>query len=146
MTGGGRYDKLIHLLSNGTADFPACGTTIGLERIYDVMNELDMFPALCTKTQILLTIFDENSLSPTLQFAQQLRSEGINVEVYLNEKKNLGKQISYAGKRNIPLIGILGPDEINENIIVIRQSKENQIKVEWTKASDYIRKLLDFQV
>jgi histidyl-tRNA synthetase len=111
ITGGGRYDKLVGVLSG--RDIPCTGTTIGLERIIDVMTELGMTGVTRTATQILVTVFDEDTATESLRLSDELRAAGINCEVYLTPKTTLGKQFGYAEKKGIPLAAVLGPDEIS---------------------------------
>jgi len=127
ITGGGRYDKLVGVLSG--RDIPCTGTSIGLERIIDVMTELGMMGAAKTATQVLVTVFDESTVGSSIQLADELRAAGINCEVYLTPKTTLGKQFGYAEKKGIPLAVVLGPDEIANGkaglkIIETREQKE----------------------
>ncbi|MCP4230647.1 MAG: histidine--tRNA ligase [bacterium] len=127
ITGGGRYDKLVGVLSG--RDIPCTGTSIGLERIIDVMTELGIMGATKTATQVLVTVFDEDTAPASLTLANELRVAGINCEVYLTPKTTLGKQFGYAEKKGIPLAIVLGPDEIASGkaglkIIETREQKE----------------------
>ena len=82
ITGGGRYDELIGSFSK--QGYPATGTSFGIERIIDVMEEFDMFPAAVGKTvtQVLVTIFDAELTQESLKLATILRQDGIRTEVY----------------------------------------------------------------
>jgi histidyl-tRNA synthetase len=127
ITGGGRYDKLVGVLSG--RDIPCTGTSIGLERIIDVMTELGMMGVAKTATQVLVTVFDEGTTAESLHLADELRAAGINCEVYLTPKISLGKQFGYAEKKGIPLAIVLGPDEIASGkaglkIIETREQRE----------------------
>jgi histidyl-tRNA synthetase len=119
ITGGGRYDELIGLFSERS--LPATGTTIGIERIIDVMEELGMFPPAVgqTVTQVLVTRFSAATTLESLRLAQELRQAGLNAELYFPDAK-LGDQIRFALKRGIPLIAILGPDEIQAGVVAVR--------------------------
>ena len=109
ITGGGRYDKLIGLFSG--QDFPATGTTIGLERIVTVMEDLHMFPEnLRTPIQVLVTVFDANTLPYSIAIARQLRQAGIRTDLYTG-KANLRGQFGLANDKGIPLVIVAGPDE-----------------------------------
>ncbi|RMG41658.1 MAG: histidine--tRNA ligase, partial [Methanobacteriota archaeon] len=111
ITGGGRYDKLIGLFSG--QDFPATGSSIGLERIITVMDELNMFPEhLNTSTQVLVTIFDETLVQYSIQIARKLREAGINCDLYTGKSKLRG-QFGLANDKKIPFVVIAGPDEAN---------------------------------
>src|SRR5438067_10754570 len=82
ITGGGRYDELIGMFTDRS--YPATGTTIGIERIIDAMDELGMFPAQVgqTVTQVLVTLFDETLVDASLQMANMLRKGGLKTEMY----------------------------------------------------------------
>ena len=119
LTGGGRYDGLIGLFSKNS--LPATGTTIGIERIIDVMDELNMFPPNLGKTvtQILVTVFDDKTRATSVTLAMELRAAGINTEVWY-DADGLGKQLKYAAAKAIPFALIAGPDEIAANIATLR--------------------------
>src|SRR5581483_1665042 len=119
LTGGGRYDGLIGLFSKNS--LPATGTTVGIERIIDVMEELQMFPSDLGKTvtQVLVTVFDEARRAASLQIAMKLRAAGINAEVWY-DLDGLGRQMKYAAAKGIPFSVILGPDEAAANLVTLR--------------------------
>ncbi len=119
LTGGGRYDGLIGLFSKNS--LPATGTTVGIERIIDVMEDLQMFPSDLGKTvtQVLITVFDEARRAASLKVAMILRSAGINAEVWY-DLDGLGKQMKYAAAKGIPFSIILGPDEAAANAVTLR--------------------------
>ncbi|RMH89427.1 MAG: histidine--tRNA ligase [Calditrichaeota bacterium] len=109
LTGGGRYDRLIGLFSG--QDQPATGSSVGLERIITVMEELDMFPSdLNTPVAVLVTVFDESTRGYSIAIARQLREAGINTDLYTGKSKLRG-QIGLANDKGIPLVVIAGPDE-----------------------------------
>ena len=109
LTGGGRYDHLIGAFLG--QDIPATGVAFGLERIIDVMTQLDMFPEKKTATKVLVTIFDESTVGESLRYTQTLRQAGIPAQHYLQVAR-LKKQFTYADRKKIPFVAILGPDEI----------------------------------
>ena len=108
--GGGRYDNLVGMFSG--KDVPACGFSLGLERIIVVMNERGMFPPalLFSPADVMVTIWDEESIADSIKLAQELRAEGLRVDLYLEADK-LGKQFKYASSRGIPFVAVLGADE-----------------------------------
>lgn len=119
LTGGGRYDKLLKTL--GGVDFPATGSTIGLERIVDVIQELNLWPNLAsTSTRALITVFSPDLLFQSIKIASQLRQENIPAELYINEQEKLDKQLKYADKKGIPYVVIIGPEEQAQNKIKLR--------------------------
>lgn len=130
LTGGGRYDELVGMFLG--KNIPATGTTIGIERIIDVMTELNMLPDSKTKTQVLVTIFNEDSKMASLEITNKLRSAGINTEIFF-DAGGLKKQFKYANKKGIPLVVVLGPDEIAANQISLRNMStgaQERIKIE----------------
>lgn len=128
ITGGGRYDELIGSFSK--QGYPATGTSFGIERIIDVMEEFDMFPTTVGKTvtQVLVTIFDAELAQESLKLATLLRQDGIRTEVY-SRPTRLSTQIKYADTKGIPYAVILGSDELEMGSVAIRNlaSREQQI-------------------
>ena len=108
--GGGRYDNLVGMFLG--QDVPACGFSLGLERLIVLMTEREMFPAslVATPADVLVTIWDEASIADALALAQELRAEGLRVDLY-PEADKLGKQFKYASSRGIPLVAVIGADE-----------------------------------
>lgn len=117
LAGGGRYDELIGLFSG--VDVPATGTTIGLDRIYTAMVQLNMLEDVKTKTQVLVTLFDQDLTDQSIKMAVELRENRINAEIYF-EKANLKKQFTYAHKKGIPYVIILGPDELDRGEVSMK--------------------------
>ena len=97
------------------------GTTIGIERIIDVMEELEMFPPTVgqTVTDVLVTRFSAETTLESLRLAQELRQAGLNAELFFPDD-TLGNQIRFALKRGIPYVVILGPDEIQAGTVAVR--------------------------
>jgi histidyl-tRNA synthetase len=110
LTGGGRYDELIGLFTHQS--IPTTGTSFGIERIIDVMDELAMYPSSIGKTvtQILVTVFNRDLVGTSIRVANELRAAGINAELAL-DADGLGKQLKYAAAKAIPFALIIGPDE-----------------------------------
>jgi len=121
ITGGGRYDNLIGMFSS--TQFPATGSSFGLERILTVMEELNLSPLPPTTTQVLVTLFNPDMVNDALQLAAQLRSGGIKTEVYFQLDK-MKKQLSYASNKGIPLVAIIGPDEQQNNLVMLRNMEK----------------------
>jgi histidyl-tRNA synthetase len=121
ITGGGRYDELLKNL--GGVDFPAVGTSIGLDRVCDVIEELNLWKNWKkTSSKVLVTIFSEQLIDKSLELASKLRASNINVDVYPNCDP-LDKQLKYADKKEVPFVIILGPEEIEKNIITLKELK-----------------------
>jgi histidyl-tRNA synthetase len=109
--GGGRYDELIGLFRGQS--LPMTGVSLGIERILDLMDLLDLYPPSIRKTvvQVLVTVFNDDLQTEALRLAMELRSAGVRAETYMDARKGLGKQIGYADSKGIPLVVIIGPDE-----------------------------------
>ena len=139
ITGGGRYDNLIGLFSG--QPHPAVGTTIGLERIITVMDELNMFPPhLRTPARVLVTVFDPESLPYSIHIAQTLRAGGINCDLYCGKAKLRG-QIGFANDKGIPLVIIAGPDEAEKESLTLKNMETGQQQT--IPLKNVIRKVLD---
>ena len=109
--GGGRYDGLIGMF--GKEQIPACGFSLGLERILVVMEERGMFPpeiAESTAADVMVTIWSEETVTDSLKLANELRASGLRVTVY-PEADKLGKQIKYADSIKVPWVCIIGDEE-----------------------------------
>ena len=104
VAGGGRYDNLIGIFAG--KDIPAVGFAFGFDRLMEAMEELKLFPSELPSTKILVT--NTNNYAPTI--VNTLREEGINTELYLDEK-DLEKQLKYADKKRIPYVLILNEDK-----------------------------------
>jgi len=108
--GGGRYDNLVGMFLG--RDVPACGFSLGLERIIVVMTERGMFPEAVGGGAVdaMVTIWNDGSRGDALVLAGELRRAGLRVDVY-PEADKLGKQFKYASSRNVPFVTIVGDDE-----------------------------------
>ncbi len=117
--GGGRYDNLIGMFSG--QDIPACGFSLGLERILVVMTERGMFPPslAMSPADVMVAMFDAPAAAHTMRVADQLRAHGLRVLVYPDADK-LGKQIKYADARGIPFVALLGQDEIKAGTVTVK--------------------------
>ncbi|MEK7550345.1 MAG: histidine--tRNA ligase [Patescibacteria group bacterium] len=124
ITGGGRYDNLLKTL--GAPDLPATGTTIGLDRVCDVIEELNLWPNLSsTSVKTLVTIFSPETFSQSVELAKILREVNINTELYPEDSAKLEKQLKYADKKGIPYVIILGPEELKNKKIQLKNLKTN---------------------
>ncbi len=108
--GGGRYDDLTGLF--GVPNIPGVGISFGVDRIYDVLEELKLFPAdVHVGTQVLFFNLGEAESKKAFEWLQQLRNRGVRGELY-HESSKFDKQFKYAEKKNIPYIIILGEKEL----------------------------------
>jgi len=122
--GGGRYDGLIGMFSG--ENIPACGFSLGLERILVVMGERGMFPAhvQVSGPDVLVTIFDQPLAAQSLRLAKELRAADLRVELYpeaLRSGKDLGKAFKYADARRARFVTVLGQDEIARGEVKIKE-------------------------
>jgi histidyl-tRNA synthetase len=108
--GGGRYDDLTGLF--GLPGIPGVGISFGVDRIYDVMEELNLFPATVGRSsQVLFFNLGEEAADKSHELAQSLRLDGIRCELY-HEQAKFDKQFKYAEKKHIPWVVIIGPEEL----------------------------------
>ena len=117
--GGGRYDNLVGMFLG--QDVPACGFSLGLERILVVMAERGMFPSslALAPADVMVVHFEGTGPAPALQFAARLREQGLRVLVYPDADK-IGKQIKYADGRGIPYVALLGEDEVKSGTVAVK--------------------------
>jgi len=124
--GGGRYDGLIGMF--GKVQIPACGFSLGLERILVVMEERGMFPpeiAESTPADVLVTIWIEETIGESLRLANELRDASIRVTLY-PEPDKLGKQIKYADSIKVPFVCILGESELAEGRVTLKNMRTGE--------------------
>lgn len=108
--GGGRYDNLVGMFAG--QDIPACGFSLGLERIIVVMTERGMFPETLVNSpaDVMVSIWNEASVQDSISLAQELRRASLRVDLY-PEADKLGKQFKYASERGVPFVAIIGDEE-----------------------------------
>jgi histidyl-tRNA synthetase len=122
--GGGRYDDLTGLF--GVPDIPGVGISFGVDRIYDVMEELKLFPGeVHTGTQVLFFNLGEAEGKVAFSLMQQLRDKNIRCELY-HEPVKFDKQFKYAEKKNIPYVIIIGSKELEEKTCVIKDIRKGE--------------------
>jgi len=129
LAGGGRYDNLIGMFSK--QQIPACGFSLGLERILVVMGERGMFPAHLAgaPADVLVAAFDAATAAAALGVADRLRRVGLRVLVYPEPGKP-GRQFKYADERGIPFVAVVGEDEMASGQVTV---KDLAAKAQWTK-------------
>ncbi|PYS80530.1 MAG: histidine--tRNA ligase, partial [Acidobacteria bacterium] len=125
--GGGRYDNLVGMFSS--RDIPACGFSLGLERIIVVMTERGMFPQDLERAaaDVLVTVWDEESIKDSLAFAGELRrsAPALRVDVY-PEADKLGKQFKYASSRGVPFVVVIGDEERARGEVALKDMKTGE--------------------
>ena len=131
--GGGRYDDLTGIF--GLKGLSGVGISFGVDRICDVMNELNLFPESVNKvstTKILLANFGEAELIHCLDIVSKLRAAGINAEVYPDVVKKIAKQFEYADKKQIPFVAVVGSNEMANNTVMLKNMEngtQQEVKV-----------------
>lgn len=129
--GGGRYDDLTGLF--GVAGIPGVGISFGVDRIYDVLEELQLFPEdLQISTRVLFFNLGTAESKKAFELAQLLRARGISAELY-HEVTKFDKQFKYAEKKNIPYVIIIGEKELEQgscNIKTLASGKQETITYE----------------
>jgi histidyl-tRNA synthetase len=124
--GGGRYDDLTGLF--GVPNVPGVGISFGVDRIYDVLEELKLFPAeIHSGTKILFFNLGETEAAKAFELVQQLRNNNIGCELY-HEKAKFDKQFKYAEKKSIPFIAILGSKELEQGVVNIKNLSTGEQK------------------
>lgn len=120
--GGGRYDDLSGLF--GVPDMPGVGISFGVDRIYDVMEELQLFPAAVgTGTRVLFFNLGITESATAFRCMQQLRQQGVACELY-PESVKFDKQFRYAQKKNIPYAVIIGSEEVAKGTCVVKNLEQ----------------------
>jgi histidyl-tRNA synthetase len=138
--GGGRYDGLIGMFSG--ENVPACGFSLGLERILVVMGERGMFPADLqhAAADVLVAIFDAATIPEAMKLASELRSHGVRAELY-PEPDKLGKQMKYAASKGIPYAAILGGDELARGEVTIKNlTSGEQVSIARAEVAGHLRR------
>lgn len=124
ITGGGRYDNLTGVF--GQSGMSGVGISFGAERIFDVLETLDLYPeSTHSGTQLLFINFGEKALDYILPLLGELRSEGITAEVYPDDAK-MKKQMSYANALSIPYVAFIGDDEIEQHTISVKDMESGE--------------------
>jgi len=124
ITGGGRYDNLTGVF--GMEGVSGVGISFGADRIYDVLNQLNLYPETSVEqTQILFVSFGEKELMYSLPWLGALRAKGINAEIY-PEPAKMKKQMSYADNKKIPFVAIVGETEMNDGKVMLKNMKTGE--------------------
>ena len=104
----------------GMKNMSGVGISFGADRIFDVMNQLDIFPKDSTATtRVLFVNFGEKEEAFCLPVLKTLRAAGINSEIY-PEAAKMKKQMTYADKKSIPYVALVGENEINNNVVTLK--------------------------
>jgi histidyl-tRNA synthetase len=136
--GGGRYDHLIGMFLG--REIPACGFSLGLERILVVMGERGMFPDSIAGTgaEVMVTLWNADTRGDALALAGLLRAGGLRVETYPDADK-IGKQFKYASSRRIPFVAVVGDDERARGEVAVKDMRSGeQVVVKREEVAGYL--------
>lgn len=124
ITGGGRYDNLTGIF--GMPGLSGVGISFGADRIYDVLNTLNLYPKEATNaTQVLFINFGERETTYCLPFVSQLRKAGIRTELF-PDKAKMKKQMGYANAKHIPFVVLAGENEMNEGKLTLKDMQTGE--------------------
>lgn len=144
ISGGGRYDDLIGIFRKKS--LPTTGISLGIERIITLMDENNMYPESIGSTvvQVLVTIFNKEMIEEATALAMRLRNGGINAELYMSDSRlKLGKQFGHADKKGIPIVAVMGPDEVEQDILSLKRLRDGmEVTVKRGEAADKVRELI----
>ncbi len=138
--GGGRYDDLTGIF--GLKEVSGVGISFGLDRIYLVLEELELFPeAIDQSLQVLCLNFGEKESMAALKLVSHLRQQGVKADLYPSDSK-VQKQFKYADKRGVPYVILLGAKELEENQFVVKHmSSGEQVTYQLDEPSKFITSL-----
>lgn len=127
ITGGGRYDNLTGVF--GMDGVSGVGISFGADRIFDVLNALNLYPAdTCTSTKVIFMNFGEAEAKQSLKYVMELRKAGISAELY-PEASKMKKQMSYANGKNVPYVAMVGENELTEGKIALKDMTSGEQKM-----------------
>ena len=141
---GGQYNKLISRFKG--VNIPGTGVSIGVDRLLFAMLQLDQVKVEEQKP-VIVCVMDEKYLKNYYEILKTLRDNNINSEIFLDSKKNLGKQLTYANKRECPVAVICGDNEFKENTITLKnllgvKGENNQITIPKENLINEIKKFI----
>jgi histidyl-tRNA synthetase len=124
ITGGGRYDNLTGVF--GLPGVSGVGISFGADRIYDVLNQLDLYPEETSRsTQLIFVTFGEPELNYALTCLKETRKAGISAEIY-PEPGKMKKQMAYANNKNIPFAAIIGEEEMQKRKVMLKNMETGE--------------------
>lgn len=124
ITGGGRYDNLTGIF--GMPGISGVGISFGADRIYDVLNTLDLYPKeITTNTQLLFINFGDKEAEYCMPIVSKSRANGIRTELFPDAAK-MKKQMSYANANNIPFVALAGDDEIQKGVVTLKNMETGE--------------------
>lgn len=127
ITGGGRYDNLTGIF--GMPGLSGVGISFGADRIYDVLNTLELYPKeMLSSTQVLFINFGEKETAYCLPFIAEIRKSGIRAEIF-PDKAKMKRQMNYANAKNIPYVVFTGEDEIEKGKLMLKDMQSGEQKL-----------------
>ena len=127
ITGGGRYDNLTGIF--GMPGLSGVGISFGADRIYDVLNTLELYPKeMLSSTQVLFINFGEKETAYCLPFIAEIRKNGIRAEIF-PDKAKMKRQMNYANAKNIPYVVFAGEDEIEKGKLMLKDMRSGEQKL-----------------
>lgn len=134
---GGRYDDLTGIF--GMKDVSGVGVSFGADRIYDLMEERNLFPSDANvSTEVMFANFGEEEASFCLPLLKEVRAEGINAELYPDSAK-MKKQFSYADAKHVPYVAMIGADEMAKNELTLKTMETGEQRT--IKSADLVKEL-----
>ncbi len=122
--GGERFDKIITSLSG--LKVPATGFGLGFDRTLEAAEQFNLIPDIPTLSQVLITIFSPNLFNNSLEIIKVLRKSKVNSEIYPDPNVKLDKQLKYADKKEIPWVVIIGPEEVEKKVVVLKNMESGE--------------------
>jgi histidyl-tRNA synthetase len=119
--GGERYDDMVKRITG--LDIPATGIAFGFDRTLEAAEQQNLIPDLKINSQVLVTVFAEKYLVNSLTVASKLRERVIKIEIYPDTDTKLDKQLKYADRKGIPYVVIVGPDEVKQGKVTLKNLK-----------------------
>lgn len=136
--GGERYDQLVKKISG--VDVPGTGFGLGFDRTLEAAEQFGLVPKKKTLTRALVSLFNEEVLPQCLEIARVLRDLGVNTDLYPDPSAKLDKQLKYADKKGIPLVVIVGPDEVAHGTATLKDMRnKTQQTIPLAKLPDLLR-------
>lgn len=121
---------------------PACGFSLGVERILVLMEERGMFDERESEVDVLVTLWNDDFTPNSFRLANELREAGLKVDLYPDNDR-YGKQFGYADERNIPFVAILAPDELEAGVVALKDMKSgDQEKVNREDVAGWLKERL----
>ncbi|MFW5968183.1 MAG: histidine--tRNA ligase [Persicimonas sp.] len=138
--GGGRYDDLIGMFTKQS--IPACGFSLGIERILVLMEERQMFEKVGASVDVLVTLWNEDFAPNSFRLVNELRQAGLRADLYPDSDR-FGKQFGYADERDIPFVAILAPDELEAGVVAVKDMRSgDQEEIARGEVADWITQRL----